>query len=44
MNTILISLVIALLITFNSDIELYYDAISNFFFGGKKLAPNETKF
>lgn len=38
---LLICLAIATIITVNSDLERAYDAVSSFFFGGKKLTPKE---
>lgn len=45
METILItSLFIGLAIVINQDFVRIYDYFSNKLFGGKRLAPNETKF
>lgn len=45
MTTILIiSLLVAIVITFNVDLIKAYEFLSNILFGGKRLAPNETKF
>lgn len=45
MNTILLtSLFISLVIVINQDFVRLYDYLSDKLFGGKRLAPNETKF
>lgn len=37
-------LILAIIITVNSDLERVYNYLSNVFFGGRHLSPKETKF